>query len=190
MLHCPGSSADDSAKIKARKDNRQRLGFAMLATIPPDLDALLVAPAFYQDPYPVFDRLRLEAPVAWSEALGAWVLTRYEHVQATLYDPRRFSSQGRLSGALDRFPPAVRARFKPLEDHFGIGLIGSDPPNHTRLRALINKAFVPRVIDQMRDRLQRLIDELIDAVVARGEMDLVRDLAYPLPATVITELLG
>jgi pimeloyl-[acyl-carrier protein] synthase len=162
----------------------------MPATIPPDLDDQLVSPAFYQDPYPVFDRLRAEAPVAWSEALGAWVLTRYEHVQATLFDPRRFSSHGRLSAALERFPPELHARFKPLEDHFGIGLIGSDPPNHTRLRALINKAFVPRIIDQMRSRLQALIDELIDAVLPRGQMDLVRDLAYPLPATVITELLG
>ena len=162
----------------------------MMATVPPELDEQLISPAFYQNPYPVFDRLRVEAPVAWSEALGAWVLTRYEHVQATLYDPRRFSSHGRLSAALERFPPALRAQFKPLEDHFGIGLIGSDPPNHTRLRGLINKAFVPRVIDQMRARLQSLIDELIDAVAPRGQMDLVRDLAYPLPATVITELLG
>ena len=162
----------------------------MPANIPPDLDAALIAPEFYQDPYPVFDRLRAEAPVAWSEALGAWVLTRYEHVQATMYDPRRFSSRGRLSAALERFPPEVHARFKPLEDHFGIGLIGSDPPNHTRMRALINKAFVPRTIDQMRGRLQGLIDELIDAALPRGQMDLVRDLAYPLPATVITELLG
>ena len=162
----------------------------MPATIPPDLDQLLVSPAFYQDPYPIYDRLRAEAPVAWSEALGAWVVTRYEDVQATLHDPRRFSSHGRLSGALERFSPEVRAKFKPLEDHFGIGLIGSDPPNHTRLRALINKAFIPRIIEQMRPRLQALIDELLDATMARGRMDLVRDLAYPLPATVIAELLG
>ncbi len=162
----------------------------MRATVPPALDEQLVSPAFYQDPYPFYDRLRAEAPVAWSETLGAWILTRYEHVQATLYDPRRFSSQGRLSAALERFPADTRARFKPLEDHFGIGLIGSDPPNHTRLRALINKAFIPRIIEQMRPRLQALIDELLDALEPRGEMDLVRDLAYPLPATVIAELLG
>jgi cytochrome P450 len=161
-----------------------------MLTIPPDLDAELVSPAFYQDPYPTFDRLREEAPVAWSEALGAWVLTRYEHVQATMFDPRRFSSRGRLAAAIERFSPELQERFRPLKDHFGIGLIGSDPPNHTRLRALINKAFVPRIVDQMRDRLQGLIDELIDAVQAQGQMDLVRDLAYPLPATVITELLG
>ena len=162
----------------------------MRATIPPELDAQLVSPAFYQDPYPFYDRLRTEAPVARSEVLGAWVLTRYADVQATLHDPRRFSSQGRLSAALERFPPETRARFKPLEDHFGIGLIGSDPPNHTRLRALINKAFIPRLIEALRPRLQALVDELIDAVTARGEMDLIRDLAYPLPATVIAEMLG
>ena len=158
--------------------------------IPPALDAQLVSPAFYQDPYPVFDQLRSEAPVGWSESTGAWVITRYEHVQATMLDPLRFSSQGRLSGALERFTPEVRAQFKPLEDHFAIGLIGSDPPNHTRLRALINKAFVPRVIDGMRARLQSLIDELIDRARPQGHMDVLRDFAYPLPATVITELLG
>ena len=74
----------------------------MRATIPPHLDEQLISPAFYQDPYPVFDLLRAEAPVGWSEALGAWVLTRYEDVQATMVDPRRFSSHGRLSAALER----------------------------------------------------------------------------------------
>lgn len=162
----------------------------MRTTVPPRLDEQLVSRAFYQDPYPFYDRLRTEAPIAWSETLGAWLLTRYEDVQATLLDPRRFSSQGRLSAALERFTPEERARFKPLEDHFGIGLIGSDPPNHTRLRALLNKAFIPRLIDQLRPRFQALVDEHLDRVAARGEMDLVRDLAYPLPATVIAELLG
>jgi cytochrome P450 len=162
----------------------------MRTTMPPDLDEQLLSPAFYQDPYPIYDRLRAEAPVAWSETLGAWVLTRYDDVLATLHDPRRFSSQGRLSAALERFPPEVRARFKPLEDHFGIGLIGSDPPGHTRMRALINKAFVPRLIEQMRPRLQALIDDLIDAALPRGAMEMVGDLAYPLPATVIAELFG
>jgi cytochrome P450 len=59
-------------------------------------------------------------------------------------------------------------------------MTGSDPPNHTRLRALINKAFVPHLIEQMRPRLQALMDELLDTVAARGEMDLVRDLGIPL----------
>ena len=162
----------------------------MRVTVPPELDEQLISPAFYQDPYPFYQQLRAEAPVAWSEALGAWVLTRYEHVQATLHDPRRFSSQGRLLAALERFPAGLRAQFKPLEDHFAVGLISSDPPNHTRLRALITKAFIPRVIEQLRPRLQVLVDELLDTVQARGEMDLVRDLAYPLPAIVIAELLG
>jgi len=75
----------------------------MRVTVPPELDEQLISPALYQDPYPCYQQLRVEAPVAWSEALGAWVLTRYEHVQATLHDPRRFSSQGRLLAALERF---------------------------------------------------------------------------------------
>ena len=88
----------------------------MRATVPPALDEQLVSPAFYQDPYPFYDRLRAEAPVAWSETLGAWILTRYEHVQATLYDPRRFSSQGRLSAALESSDEVRIAREKLRQD--------------------------------------------------------------------------
>ncbi len=162
----------------------------MPATLRPALDEQLVSPAFYQNPYPFYDELRAEAPVAYSEALGGWLLTRYDDVLATLHDTRHFSSQGRMLAALERLPDGSRAHFKPFEDHFTVGLISSDPPNHTRLRALVNKAFTPRVIEQLRPRIQQLVDELLDAVQPRRAMDIVRDLAYPLPAIVIAELLG
>lgn len=87
-------------------------------------------------------------------------------------------------------PPSAREQLRQFEDHFTVGLISSDPPTHTRLRALINKAFTPRVIEQLRPRIQALVDSLLDRVVERGEMDVIADLAYPLPATVIAELLG
>ena len=162
----------------------------MNITIRPELDQQLVSPAFFQDPYPTYDQLREETPVAWSEALQAWVLTRYDDCQATMLDVKRFSSQGRVLAALDRYPAELRAEFKPLEDHFTGGLISSDPPNHTRLRALVTKAFIPRVVEAMRPRLQKLIDDLLDDAMPRGQMDLLRDLAYPLPAVVIAQMLG
>lgn len=162
----------------------------MPATLRPALDEQLVSPAFYQDPYPLYEQLRTEAPVAYSEALGGWLLTRYDDVLATLHDPRRFSSQGRMLAALERLPAGSRAHFKLFEDHFSIGLISSDPPNHTRLRALVNKAFTPRAIEQLRPRIQQLVDEMLMAVEPAGCSDLVRDLAYPLPAIVIAEMLG
>jgi cytochrome P450 len=154
------------------------------------LDDLLTSPAFVADPYPVYDRLRAEAPVYRSEAVGAWLLTRYDDVAATLKDPRRFSSRGRFSAVLDRLEPDQRPRFRPLEEHFAVGLLGSDPPDHSRLRGLINRAFTPRVVEALRPRVQEIVDDLLDAAHDRGGMDAIADFAYPLPATVIAELLG
>lgn len=162
----------------------------MTGTISAAFDQQLISPAFYANPYPFYHQLRTEAPVSWSAALGGWVLTRYQDVIASLRDTRYFSSRGRMLAALERFPDDTRVALRPLEDHFAVGLISSDPPDHTRLRALINKAFTPRVVEQLRPRIQALVDELLDVAQARGPIDLIRDLAYPLPATVIAELLG
>ena len=150
----------------------------------------LTTAAFYTDPYPLYDQLRAEQPVYWSDAVGAWLLTRYDDVTTTLRDPRRFSSRGRFLAVLDRVPADTRARVRSLEDHFTVGLISSDPPDHTRLRGLINRAFTPRRIEGLRPRVQALVDELLGTIEAHGEMDVFHDLAYPLPATVIAELLG
>jgi pimeloyl-[acyl-carrier protein] synthase len=162
----------------------------MRPTVPPALDELLVSPGFYQDPYPIYEELSATVRVAWSEALAGWVIPRYDDVQATLMDTRHFSSQGRVLAVLDRLPQGLRPHFQPFENHFTGGLINADPPNHTRLRALVNTAFTPRTVEQLRPRIQALIDNLLDAGQARGEMDLIRDLAYPLPAIVIAEIMG
>ena len=91
----------------------------MRATVPPALDEQLVSPAFYQDPYPFYDRLRAEAPVAWSETLGAWMLTRYEHVQATLQDPRIRGAIATTSLAPPRCQPLLCQRTKRERDPCG-----------------------------------------------------------------------
>jgi len=155
-----------------------------------ELDLSLVSPAFYNDPYPIYRQLRDHDPVHWSESLGGWVLTRYDDVLATIRDSDHFSSQGRMLAALESLPIEARAGLRLFEAHFTVGLISSDPPDHTRLRSLIKKAFTPRVIEGMRPRVQAIVDELLDAVQGRGETDFVRDVAYPLPAIVIAELLG
>ncbi len=155
-----------------------------------DIERHLTSPAFFANPYPLYDQLRAEAPVYWSEALGGWLLTRYDDIQATLRDTRHFSSQGRMLSVLNHLSAGQRAQLRLFEEHFTVGLISSDPPDHTRLRSLISKAFTPRIIEQLRPRIQALVDELLDRAIERGEMDLIRDFAYPLPATVIAELLG
>ncbi len=162
----------------------------MTAAAIDELDAALATPAFFGDPYPFYDRLRDEDPVHWSETNGGWMLTRYDDVAATLRDHARFSSRGRFAAVFARMAPALRDQVRPMARHFSVGLIASDPPDHTRMRGLINRAMTPRVLEAMRPRIQAIVTELLDAVQARGEMDVIADLAYPLPAIVIAEMLG
>ena len=154
------------------------------------LDTALGTPAFFNNPYPFYGELRTDNPVHWSETNGGWMLTRYDDVAATIRDHSRFSSRGRFSAVFARMDPELRQRVQPTERHFSVGLIASDPPDHTRMRGLINRALTPRVIDAMRPRILLLVSEFLDAAAPSGEMDIIADLAYPLPATVISELLG
>src|SRR5262245_30301226 len=137
------------------------------------------------DPYPVYARLRAADPVHWDDTAQAWVLTRYQDVQAALHDPRLSS---------DRV-----ARMKELAGTTGLGpffdflrsrMVFVDPPQHTRMRCLLNKAFTPHAVEAMRPRVQQVIDDALDRVQAQGRMDVIRDFAFPLPATVIALMLG
>ncbi len=156
-----------------------------------EFDRLLGSPDFVRNPYPVYDRLRSSAPVFWSELWGCWLLTRYDQVVAVMQDNQRFSSMGRVTNVLQRELPApVLAQAQPLISHYSKGLINVDPPDHTRLRRLAQKAFLPRTLERLRPRVEGIVNELLDKVTAAGQMDFVRDVAYPLPITVIAELLG
>jgi hypothetical protein len=153
-------------------------------------DAQLASPAFFANPYPLFHQLRERAPVYWSEALGAWVLTRYADVAAVLHQPAQFRNAGRVSYLLEQLPAETRAQVAGLEAHYRVGLGHSDPPAHTRLRALLSRAFTPRLIESRRARIEQVVAELLDAARARGSFDVVRDLAHPLPATIVAEMIG
>ena len=145
---------------------------------------------FYADPYPTFHRLRSEDPVHWNEQWGAWLLTRYTDVVSVLRDWSRFSNVGRISRFLDALPSDVRKKIRPFEEHFTTGLINSDPPEHTRFRRLVSKAFTPAVVEGLRPHIQSIVDELIDKVLTRERMDVIGDFAYLLPTTVIAQLIG
>ena len=159
---------------------------------PTDIDAALISDEFNHNPYPLMARLQDEAPVYWSESIGAWIVTRYDDVQTTFKVTRQFSNEGRLGKAVDYLPADERARFGAFEQHYATkSLIHSDPPDHTRLRGLVTKAFTPRVIEGMKPRIQVIIDELLDKAQAQGgPMDLISGLAAPLPATVLAEIMG
>jgi len=154
------------------------------------LDAEMLTPHFYANPYPVYDRFREEAPIYWSNRFQAWILTRYTDVAATIRDTQRFSNARRVPALLEKLPPSVQSEIGPLKRHFSIGLVQSDPPDHTRIRALVNKTFTPRMVEDLRPRIQAITDELLDNVIATGSMDVIADFAYPLPATVICEFVG
>jgi cytochrome P450 PksS len=150
---------------------------------------------FKANAYPFYARLRAEAPVSrvtFPTGEAAWLITRYDDVAAVLKDERFIKNRSNAltpaQAAHDRwFRKVEKSRlFKPLTQ----SMLGLDPPDHPRLRALVSKAFTPRVVEQMRGRVQRLTDELLDAAEARGRMDLVRDYALLVPTTIIAEMLG
>jgi cytochrome P450 len=138
-------------------------------------------PEFLADPYPTYHRLRDEDPVHHSP-LDFWVLTRYEDVAAVLRDPR-FIKEPLVSMVAARFgvtvPPGV-----------GLSMLDRDPPDHTRLRSLVSKAFTPRVVEGLRPRIQKMVDDLITRAEAVGTMDLIEEFAYPIPVNVICAMLG
>lgn len=149
----------------------------------------LFSPEMVADPYPFYHYLQQEDPIHWNEHWQTWVLTRYEDVVPAMQD-RRISYHEKMKPFLSGLPAHVTQEIDAVERHVSSWLGHADPPDHTRLRALINKAFVPRLIENMRPRIEAQVDRLIDAVEARGGMDLIADFAYPLPASIIAEMLG
>jgi cytochrome P450 len=150
----------------------------------------IASPEFKANPYPFYARLRAEAPVyrvTLPTNETAWLITRYDDVAMVLRDERfvKDTSNAMTPEQIARQPWA-RKVFKSLKRN----LLNQDPPDHRRLRALVHKAFTPRLIEPMRERVRRLADERLDRVQDRGRMDLVRDYALPVPTTIIAEMLG
>jgi cytochrome P450 len=145
-------------------------------------------PEYLANPYPLYHRLREHDPIYWDEEMHAWVLTRYTDVVAVLRDPRFSSAWGPVETAW--MPEDLRPQLEPALRAVSRQMLFLDPPDHSRLRGLVARAFTPRMVESLRPRVQRLVDELLDAVQDQGEMEFVADFAYPLPAIVIAEMLG
>ena len=147
-------------------------------------------PAFRSDPYPRLAELRESTPIFYEPRLEKIFLTRYADVSNVLRS-RRFGTA--ITHVLSRDelgwpPPDPRqAEFDRFEDHH---LLSNEPPTHTRLRGLVGKAFTPKRVEQLRERVAAVVEETLDALGDRGSFDLVADFAEPLPVILICELLG
>jgi cytochrome P450 len=145
----------------------------------------LLDPEVLADPYPLYHRLRAEAPVYWDPFLHAWVVTRYADVLTVLH---RFSA--------DRTPTPEQLKAMGLEDFTPVAqvmvkqMLFMDAPTHTRLRSLASFAFTPGRVAVLRSHIQQIMDRLLEQVRERGRMDVIADIAAPLPAIVTAEMLG
>jgi cytochrome P450 len=151
-----------------------------------------VPPAFlttetFENPYPLARELRDRDPVHWSPEFGAFVLTRYADVAASLHDPRLAADR---LWALDRLAEFGMEHLRPLFTTMRRMFLFRDPPDHTRLRKIMNRAFTRPSVEGWRTETRRRIDELLDAAAERGRMDVLADVAQPLPLSVIRIVLG
>jgi len=143
-------------------------------------------PVTRADPYAVYRRLREEDPVHRSP-LGIWILSRYADIEPRLRDPN-FSNDIRNASGLPL--AAAREGVEERIERRSKVMLFVDPPDHTRLRGLVNKAFTPRTVEALRPRVLEIVDEVLGRVEGEGGMDLIADLAFPLPVIVIAEMLG
>lgn len=142
----------------------------------------------HADPYPLLAELREEASVhriVQPSGLEVWLVTRFEDARAALLDERLAKDPRRSEEALRQAGVVIDG-----DQGAGVSLLTTDPPDHTRLRSLVNKAFTPRRVEALRPHIQEVTDTLLDEIAPLGEADLVASFAFPLPATVIIELLG
>jgi cytochrome P450 len=148
----------------------------------------LADPVVNADPFPIFRRLQDEDPVHWSDAVRGWNITRYDDVRAIALD--REMSADRVRPFFEVLPNAEQRKLADLRHYLTLWAVFKDAPDHTRLRGLMNRAFTPRAVEALRPNIERIVDDLLDANVERGEADLIADFAYPLPASVIMDMLG
>lgn len=145
----------------------------------------LLDPEVLANPYPLYHRLRSEAPIHWDHFLHAWVVTRYADVVAVFqhFSANRTPTPEQLEGlGLSTLAPLAQMMVRQM--------LFLDPPDHARVRGLASKAFTPRRVEALRAHIQHITDSLLDAVRDQGQMDVIADLSYPLPAIVTAEMLG
>lgn len=145
---------------------------------------------FISNPYGVYSFLRRVGPLHWIAQFrnGAWIVPRYADVMTGLHDARLSSQRSHnLTAAL---PPDVQGEFATFNRIFSKWMLFLDPPEHSRIRKLLNKEFTPNMIQRLRPRIQHVVDSLLDNAAGKSEMEFMTEFANPLPVRVIAEMLG
>ena len=132
-------------------------------------------PELLEDPYPHYKKWREEKPIWWAEDVGGWVLSRYDDVRTILKDASLFSSNS--MGEMD-------------QQAMALPLLTDDPPRHTQLRAIVNKAFTSRTLKHMEAEVASLVEELLDDMAGKTVIDISEDFTIPLPVYIIARLMG
>lgn len=143
-------------------------------------------PVIQADPYSIYAGLRRDNPVVWNER--TWLISRYGDITTLLADPRMSSARTDQTFAV--LPPDVQEEMTPMRTIMTSRMLLSDPPKHTRLKNIVNKAFTPRMIESRRERIQQICHMFIDRVADKGQMDVMEDIASPLPGWAIADILG
>jgi cytochrome P450 len=146
--------------------------------------------SFRVDPYPAYRKLQSKDPFHRSRPIGGWVLTRHADVSAVLRDPKFLSDGRKLPQFRKQADDRVKAGDLTREEADTQMMLNTDPPDHTRLRSLVSKAFTPRSVEALRPRVEQLVDEVVERCAAKGTFDVIREIAYPLPVIIIAEMLG
>ena len=158
--------------------------------VSPNIQVSFGTPHFKANPYPFYARLRRELPVcrvALPGKIDAWLITRYDDVFQALKDERL--AKNKLTALTEdqrRKQPWMPKSFEPLTRN----MLDLDAPDHTRLRGLVHKAFTPRLVESMRERVEVATADLLKAARHKSRIDLIRDYALPLPTTIIADMLG
>ncbi len=142
-----------------------------------------LSPSVYTDPYPTYERLRDKDPVHWSPLMDSWVFSRYKHVDSILRDHKRFSNDSGKRGNPGHIDETFDLQSQP-------SMLFRDPPDHTRLRALVSRAFTPAVVEGLAGHIRAIADDLLGQIDDPSGFDLMEAIAAPLPVIVIAELLG
>jgi len=149
----------------------------------------LLAPEVLADPYAYYGRLRQYEPVHWNGRWGGWLITRYHDVVHVLRDPDTFSSD-RMGSFVLELDEATRERFHLLITYFSKWLVFTDPPYHSRVRMLVNRAFTPSSVELLRPRVKGIVSHLLDGLAHKRSMEFVGEFAFHLPVIVISEYMG